>query len=104
MDEIHEVSAPYTELISNYYGTEFPLWYETAAAVMLEPSIVKNSTKFYLDVDTSYASPGYGNIHAYQKALAPTAQSLQKVNFVIEIDGDALKQRVKEAVQASLSC
>ncbi|EME40795.1 hypothetical protein DOTSEDRAFT_37549 [Dothistroma septosporum NZE10] len=104
LDEIHRVSNPYTELMYHYYGTGFPFWDETAAAVMLEPSIVKNSTKFYLDVDTSYASPSYGNIHAYQKALAPVAQNLREVNFVIEVDGDALKRRIKEAVQADWGC
>jgi hypothetical protein len=34
----------------------------------------------YLDVDTSYGSPSYGNIHVYQKALAP--QGIREVNYV----------------------
>ncbi|KAF2162482.1 hypothetical protein M409DRAFT_69080 [Zasmidium cellare ATCC 36951] len=104
LDEIYEVKTPYSELMYKYYGTEFPFWDETAAAVMVEPSIVKNSTKFYLDVDTSYSSPNYGNIHAYQKALAPTAQPLQEVNFIIEIDGDKLKERIKESAQYPPTC
>ncbi|CAK4030380.1 related to inosine-uridine preferring nucleoside hydrolase [Lecanosticta acicola] len=99
LDQIHNISNPYTELMYNYYGTEFPFWDETAAAVMLEPEIVTNSTRFYLDVDTSYGSPTYGNIHAYQKALAPRAQELREVEFVLEIDGERFKESIRESVQ-----
>lgn len=104
LDEIYEVKNPYTELMHEYYGTQFPFWDETAAAVMVDPSIVKNSTQFYLDVDTSYGSPSYGNIHAYQKALAPRVQTLQLVDYVLEIDADKLKRQIKESVQYPPKC
>lgn len=104
LDEIYEVKNPYTELMHEYYGTQFPFWDETAAAVMVDPSIVKNSTQFYLDVDTSYGSPSYGNIHAYQKALAPRVQTLQLVDYVLEIDADALKRQIEESVQYPPKC
>jgi hypothetical protein len=71
---------------------------------MLDPSIITNTTKFYLDVDTSYASPNYGNIHAYQKALAPTKQNLREVNMVVSVDGQRLKDFVKRSVQYPQSC
>lgn len=57
----------------------------------------------YLDVDTSYSSSRYGNIHGYQKALAP-ATNLQLVNFPVSIDGDKLKAAIKRAVQYPKSC
>lgn len=104
LDEVYQVKNPYTELMYQYYGTLFPFWDETAAAVMVDPSIVKNSTRFYLDVDTSYASPSYGNIHAYQEALAPRAQTLQLVDYVLEVDGEALKSMIKESVQSPVKC
>ncbi|KAJ9619230.1 hypothetical protein H2203_008559 [Taxawa tesnikishii (nom. ined.)] len=104
LDEIYEVKNPYSELMYNYYGTIFPYWDETAAAVMLEPSIVTNKTSFYLDVDTSYASPTYGNIHAYQKALAPAAQNLREVNMIVSVDGDRVKEFVKRSVQYPKKC
>jgi inosine-uridine nucleoside N-ribohydrolase len=104
LDDLVTVKNPYTELYSTYADTDFPFWDETAMAVLIDPSIVKNSTKFYLDVDTSYASPSYGNIHAYQKALAPKAQTLQEVNFILEIDGDKLVEQIKDAVQYPPSC
>ncbi|KAF2766956.1 nucleoside hydrolase [Teratosphaeria nubilosa] len=105
LDEIYEIKNPYTELMYNYYGTEFPFWDETAAAVMIAGSdFVKNSTSFYIDVDTSYSSPSYGNIHAYQEALMPAAQNLRTVDYVLEIDGDMLKQMIKNAVQEPPTC
>ncbi|CZT25243.1 related to inosine-uridine preferring nucleoside hydrolase [Ramularia collo-cygni] len=104
LDEIYEVKNPYSELMHKHYGTEFPFWDETAAAVMVDPSIVKNSTQFYLDVDTSYGSPTYGNIHAYQKELAPRVQTLQLVDYILEIDVDAFKKQIKEAVQYPPTC
>lgn len=104
LDEIYQVKSPYSELVHKYYGTSFPFWDETAAAVMLDHGIVRNSTKFYVDVDTSYSSPNYGNIHAYQKALMPKAQKLREVNFVLQIDGDELKERIKKSVQFPPTC
>lgn len=104
LDDLITVKNPYTQLYHDHADTRFPFWDETAAAVMIDPSIVKNSTTFYLDVDTSYSSPNYGNIHAYQKALAPKAQTLQEVNFILEIDEDTLVKQIKEAVQYPPNC
>ncbi|GME62966.1 Inosine uridine-preferring nucleoside hydrolase [Neofusicoccum parvum] len=102
LDEVYAVKNPYSELFYNQYGTVFPFWDETTAAIMIDPSIVTNSTQFYLDVDTAYASSRYGNIHAYQEALAPPG--LRLVNFPIAIDGDRLKAEIKRAVQHPKSC
>ena len=88
----------------NNYGTIFPFWDETAMFSVLDPSNVINSTQLYLDVDTAWSSPSYGNIHAYQEALMPTQQKLQLVNFVYEVDADKLKSSIKRAVQYPTSC
>ncbi|CAD0110002.1 unnamed protein product [Aureobasidium uvarum] len=104
LDDIYKVKNPYSTLMHKYYGTIFPLWDETAAAILLDPTIVKNTTSFYLDVDTAPSSPSYGNIHAYQEALKPSAQNLQKVNMVVSIDGNKLKKWVKRAVQYPKTC
>jgi hypothetical protein len=56
----------------------------------------------YLDVDTSYGSPNYGNIHVYQKALAP--QGIREVNYVFEVDAERLISRIKHALQYPKSC
>ncbi|KAJ5114437.1 hypothetical protein NUU61_000196 [Penicillium alfredii] len=102
LDEVHEVRNPYTDLFHRYYDLLFPFWDETAAALMVDPSIVVNQTSVYLDVDTSYGSPNYGNIHVYQKALAPPG--IGKVKYVFEVDADKLKQRVKHSLQHPKSC
>lgn len=104
LDELYEVKNPYTELVYKYYGTQFPFWDETAAAILTNPNLVLNSTEFYVDVDTSYASPNYGNIHAYQKALAPRAQDLRKVNYVLEVDEAGLRESIRKAVQEPPQC
>ncbi|GAB7356881.1 hypothetical protein MBLNU459_g7744t1 [Dothideomycetes sp. NU459] len=104
LDDIYTVKNPYSTLMHKYYGTIFPLWDETAAAIMLDPSIVTNSTSFYIDVDVASASPSYGNIHAYQEALKPALQNLRKVNMVVSIDGERLKKWVKKVVQHPKSC
>ncbi|KAK8169265.1 Inosine/uridine-preferring nucleoside hydrolase domain-containing protein [Phyllosticta citrichinensis] len=102
LDEVYEVKNVYSELMYNYYGTTFPSWDETAAAIILDPSIVKNSTQFYFDVDVAYANSSYGNIHAYKEALAPP--NVRTVNYVTEIDGAKLKSMIKKAVQYPKTC
>lgn len=104
LDDVYTVKNPYSKLMHEYYGTTFPFWDETAAAILLDPSIITNSTSFYLDVDVAPSSPSYGNIHAYQEALKPVAQNLRKVNMVVSIDGEKLKKWIKKAVQYPKSC
>ncbi|PHH89915.1 hypothetical protein CDD83_4978 [Cordyceps sp. RAO-2017] len=104
LEDLYRVKNPYTTLMYRYYDRDFPLWDATAAAVMIDPSIVTNSTEFYVDVDTSFASPSYGNIHAYQENLKPKAQTLRKVRMVLSVDGEKLKQQVKQALQFPPTC
>jgi inosine-uridine nucleoside N-ribohydrolase len=99
----NETQNAYTDILATY-PTQFPLWDETAAALMVEPSLATNVTEFYIDVDTSYASSRYGNIHAYQEALTPVAQDLKKVRFVLEVDGEGVKENVRRAVVDPVSC
>lgn len=44
LDEVHEVRNPYTDLFHRYYDLSFPFWDETAAALMVDPSIAVNQT------------------------------------------------------------
>ncbi|PQE08362.1 inosine-uridine preferring nucleoside hydrolase protein [Rutstroemia sp. NJR-2017a WRK4] len=102
LDEIYEVKNPYSKMVHDHYGTIFPFWDETAAAIMVDSSIIKNTTTFYVDVDISYGSPSYGNIHAYQSALMPPG--LRNVTYVNKIDGDKLKTMIKRTVQHPRTC
>ncbi|RDW68482.1 inosine-uridine preferring nucleoside hydrolase-like protein [Coleophoma crateriformis] len=102
VDEVYQVKNPYSTVFYNNYGTYFPFWDETAAALMVDPSIILNSTTLYVDVDTSYGSPSYGNLHAYQKALMPTG--VRNVTYIHQIDGERLHGMIKAAVQYPASC
>ncbi|KAJ7122371.1 Inosine/uridine-preferring nucleoside hydrolase domain-containing protein [Mycena epipterygia] len=103
-DPILRSQDPYTKLFHEYYGTALPFWDETAMFSVLDPFNMVNSTSFYLDVDTAYMSPFYGNIIGYQEALKPRLQPLQKVDYVYEIDGDKLKSTIKRALQYPKTC
>lgn len=100
----NETQNAYTEILRDSYPTQFPLWDETAAALLVEPSLATNVTEFFVDVETSYASSRYGNIHAYQEALKPAAQDLKKVRFVVEVDEEGVKENVRRAVLEPVSC
>ncbi|KAJ5698675.1 hypothetical protein N7462_000680 [Penicillium macrosclerotiorum] len=102
VDEIKQANNPYAELFAKYYDLSFPFWDETAAALMVDPSIAVNQTSVYLDVDVSYGSPNYGNIHVYQKALAPAG--IREVNYVFEVDANKLLRRIKHSLMHPKSC
>lgn len=70
----------------------------------METVLTRNSPPVYLDVDTAWSSPYYGNIIGYQEALKPKAQKLQKVNYVLEVDGENFKDSIKKAVQFPKKC
>lgn len=44
LDEVYQVKNPYTALFHDHYGTKFPFWDETAAALMVDPSVALNTT------------------------------------------------------------
>lgn len=44
VDEIEKANNPYSELFTKYYDLSFPFWDETAAALMVDPSISVNQT------------------------------------------------------------
>lgn len=58
----------------------------------------------YLDVDTAWSSPSYGNIHAYQKILKPEIQALQNVTYVLKVNETKLKNEIKQVLQHPKTC
>jgi inosine-uridine nucleoside N-ribohydrolase len=44
MEEVHSVPNPYSKLFYKYYDLSFPFWDETAAALMVDPSLSVNQT------------------------------------------------------------
>ncbi|KAE8371998.1 Inosine/uridine-preferring nucleoside hydrolase domain-containing protein [Aspergillus bertholletiae] len=102
LDEVYTVKNDYTRLFHDHYGTNFPFWDETAAALMVNRSLAINSTTAYIDVDVSYGSPNYGNIHVYQEILKPSG--IRNVTYVNQIDGEVLKDMMKQAMWEPPTC
>lgn len=44
VDEVYSVPNPYSKLFHDYYELSFPFWDETAAALMVDPSLATNQT------------------------------------------------------------
>ncbi|GAB1191132.1 hypothetical protein APSETT444_000303 [Aspergillus pseudonomiae] len=102
LDEVYTVKNEYTRLFHDHYGTEFPFWDETAAALMVDRSLAINTTTAYIDVDISYGSPNYGNIHVYQAMLKPPG--VRNITYVNRIDGAKLKDMMKQAMWKPPTC
>ncbi|KAI1499227.1 Inosine/uridine-preferring nucleoside hydrolase domain-containing protein [Biscogniauxia marginata] len=104
LQEIFEVENPYTKLAFDMTQTFLPYWDETTMLVALDPSSIINQTSFYVNVDTSYYSPTYGNLWAYQKDLVPKHQDLREINFVYSVNETTLRSALKRALQNPKSC
>lgn len=44
VDEVKKAGNPYSELFAKYYDLSFPFWDETAAALMVDPTLAVNQT------------------------------------------------------------
>lgn len=44
LDEVYRVKSPFTRLLHDHYGTKFPFWDETAAALMVDRSIALDTS------------------------------------------------------------
>ncbi|OQV01823.1 hypothetical protein CLAIMM_07114 [Cladophialophora immunda] len=102
IDEVAAVDTYYTRWTKEWFYQKSPFWDGTAAVSMVDPSIVLNSTTFFIDVDVAYASPNYGNVHAYQKALAPP--NLRNITYVLQINETRFKNTLKSIYQKPITC
>ncbi|KAK1754009.1 putative inosine-uridine preferring nucleoside hydrolase [Echria macrotheca] len=100
--DVGDVVNPFSVLTKLYYPTFLPFWDETAAAIMVDPSIVTESIEFYADVDTQYHSPYYGYIRPYQAALMPPG--LRKVRYITKVNETALPDIFKASIQYPKTC
>lgn len=106
--DLQEITAINNTLSAAYLQYAFPVlpvWDFTALEVLLDKqSTITNSTQFYVDVDTSYWSPYYGEIKPYQQILAPRAQILKQVTYPFDVNTDLVKQKIKQAIRQAGSC
>lgn len=59
-DEVYSVPNPYSKLFHDYYDLSFPFWDETAAALMVDPSLATNQTSGrFLDATQKINTNGF---------------------------------------------
>jgi inosine-uridine nucleoside N-ribohydrolase len=75
--------APFAAYIGEF-GQSYPMWDELAVAAWLEPSIVTQSERLLVDVDTSFTA-GYGNTVSWSSGESPGLGE-QPVNVALDID------------------
>ncbi|KAK0708525.1 Inosine/uridine-preferring nucleoside hydrolase domain-containing protein [Lasiosphaeris hirsuta] len=102
LEDVFEVENPFSQLMLSYAPTFLPFWDETAAAIMVDPSIVLEEIEFYADVDTSFNSPYYGYIRPYQAALMPPG--LRTVRYITKVNETALSDIIKHSIQYPKTC
>lgn len=103
--ELETVNNSYTQAFVTRYFPVLPAWDATALAVLLDrENVLTNSTEFYVDVDVAWFSPYYGEIRAYQRALAPMGQQLRTVTYAFNINVDRVKTLIKQALMNPGSC
>ncbi|KAL8376101.1 hypothetical protein RB595_007288 [Gaeumannomyces hyphopodioides] len=98
-DEVFQVQNAFTQLFYDRIDITLPLWDEIALFAGLFPDHVLNSTSFYVDVDTAWSSPFYGNIIPKQSSMLPKAHRLQQVKFVHSVNITEFEAHLKHALQ-----
>ncbi|KAL8342725.1 hypothetical protein RB598_004197 [Gaeumannomyces tritici] len=98
-DEVFQVQNPFTQLFHDRIDITLPLWDEIALFAGLFPSYVLNSTSFYVDVDTAWSSPFYGNIIPKQPSMVGKSQRLKRVKFVHSVNTTEFQAHLKHALQ-----
>ena len=91
----------YAQLMKSY-DIGFPLWDETAAAIMAFPDLVTNQVKAYMDVNTAFDSPDLGRTHLWSKEFAPS--HTREVNFALAVNQTAFFERVEQVLINPPSC
>ena len=89
--------TPLTEYLVRYAQVGVPLWDEMTAAVLLDPSLVKASQTFLMDVDIDHGA-NYGNVRLYSEKTAPHLGE-QPVQIVTDIDGPRFTDAFVAAMQ-----
>jgi purine nucleosidase len=83
LKRVSQGTAPFDAYIGQF-GQSYPMWDELAVAVWLDPSIVTQSSRLFIDVDTSFTA-GYGNTLSWSAGEGPGLGE-QMVQVVQDID------------------
>jgi inosine-uridine nucleoside N-ribohydrolase len=81
------------------FDQSFPMWDEIAAAVWLEPALVRQRSELLVDVDTSFTA-GYGNTLSWKPGKGP-ALGERPVTVIESVDVARLKALVKSLLHGT---
>jgi inosine-uridine nucleoside N-ribohydrolase len=84
LGEIAKSQSPAARYIAAYSQERYFLWDELAACAWLDPSIITQRRKLYMDVDVSHG-PAYGETLTWIEALKPQVD-LQRVDAQVDLD------------------
>ncbi|KAK2598890.1 hypothetical protein QQS21_005632 [Conoideocrella luteorostrata] len=103
-DKLKATLTPYSNILEKYLVQELPIWDAVAAAVMINPAVVINSTDVYLDVNVARNSQTYGNVYVFKEDYRPTAQKLQKVRVITHVDVENVRDMIVQASTNPKDC
>lgn len=89
--------TPAAQYISKYAQPGFPMWDEVAAAVLMDPTIVKRSDRLSMDIDIGHG-PNYGATLSWAPGNAPGLGE-PEVTVVRSIDIPRLEQMFADEVR-----
>jgi purine nucleosidase len=73
--EIHKLStastSPAAQYLARFPNMGYPMWDELAAAVWLDPSLIKYHEVLATDIDVNQDTPGYGNTLSWRAGAGP---------------------------------
>jgi purine nucleosidase len=84
LDDIAKSQNLAARYIAKYSAERYYLWDELAACAWLDPTIITQEQKLYMDVDVSHG-PAYGETLTWDEALKP-ALDLQRVHAQTDVD------------------
>ena len=101
LDRITASDNAYAQLMRDY-DISFPLWDETAAAIMAYPELVTSQVKAYMDVDIVFDSPDLARTHLWSEQFAPN--HTREVNYVLGVNQTAFFEHVEQVLINPPSC
>lgn len=101
LDRITSNDNAYAQLMKGY-DIAFPLWDETAAAILAFPDLVTSQVKAYMDVNTAFDCPDLGRTHLWSKEFAPS--HTREVDYVLGINQTAFFEHVEQVLMDPASC
>lgn len=93
--DIASADTPIARIVKRS-ANNFPLWDEIAAAVWLDPSLIRSSADLYVDVNTMFSAQ-YGDILSWTEGYQPDVGE-QKEKVVLTVDVPRMKALIKDLI------